>query len=140
MKNYTLAALISAFAGWLAASVFLWIGIHFIEGGITGASMATAFVIYTSLFYSLFINLFFIQIPRTLIKRVFTEFNRAQFIFTVLIFGTFIFVLPISFLFGWLDGGFEPFDILLLANALVNSIVFGITFTLLYKPAKPEHL
>jgi hypothetical protein len=127
MKNYTLAALISAC--WVAASILLRIVFTFIEG-ITGASMATAFII--SSVYSillLFINLFFfIQIPRKLINGL-LDLSRTHHIWPALIFGTFVLFHQLAFyLVGWFDGPLRIFDLLLLANAVVNSIAFGITF------------
>jgi len=127
MKNYTLAALISSFLGWLVATIFYGVGYFFLER--VQAWEAVKIVAPITLIISLLANIFFLQIPRYFIKKLFLTNRR-------LVFGTAYSILAFLTLQLTFGGafGYNPVEQLAAFNPIINGFILGYVFRSIWQP------
>ncbi|MGI4872805.1 MAG: hypothetical protein ACRYFX_16730 [Janthinobacterium lividum] len=130
MKNYTLAALISSASGWGIATVFYSIG-YFLLNRIQ-AWEAIKIIAPLTFLISLLANIFFLQIPRYFIKKLFFKYSRLAFGlgYSVLAYLTLRLTFGNAF-------GYNPVEQLATFNPIINGFVLGFTFHSVWKPIHP---
>ena len=133
MKNYTIAALISSFLGWLVATVFYGIGYFFLER--IQAWEAVKIVAPVTLIISLLANILFLQLPRYFIKKLFPTNSRLAF---ALAYSTLAF-LTLKLTFGSAFG-YNPVEQLATFNPVINGFILGFVFRSIWKPNRETAL
>ena len=131
MRSYTLAALLSSISGWLAATAFYSVGYFLLERNQVWE--AIKIIAPVTLIISLLANIFFLQLPRYFIKRVFFKYSRLAFgiAYSFLAYITLQLIAGSAF-------GYNPVEQLATFNPVINGFVLGFMFRSIWKPIQSK--
>ena len=131
MKDYSLAALIAFFCGWLVQTAAFALYLHAHSDGFSiGKDLLFGAVAFW--LFSLAANAVFIQLPGFYIKKLATRVSTVSFALLSAFYGLTIFALTIGLIAG---GSFRQL-LPIYAGAVINGFVYGLVFHILWKPAK----